>query len=108
MRPSQSRVVGLLCLLVTSVGWGLNWPAMKLLMQEAPPLASRGAAGLTAAAVLASLAVVRRESPVVPRHLLTRFAMAATWMVNEPFGASESAALGLTLGGVALSMGGRS
>lgn len=23
---------GMLCLIVTSVGWGLNWPAMKMLL----------------------------------------------------------------------------
>jgi len=39
--PLRSRQVGLLCLVVTAVGWGLNWPVMKLLLREWPPLFSR-------------------------------------------------------------------
>src|SRR5947208_83406 len=46
---SRSRRIGLLCLLVTAVGWGLNWPVMKLLLREWPPLAARGTAGIAAA-----------------------------------------------------------
>ena len=49
MRPIAdpgSRGAGIACLLVTAIGWGLNWPAMKQLMLELPPLFARGVAGL--------------------------------------------------------------
>jgi drug/metabolite transporter (DMT)-like permease len=47
----RSRRIGLLCLMVTATGWGLNWPVMKLLLllREWPPLFARGTAGLVAA-----------------------------------------------------------
>ena len=51
-RPS-ARAVGFICLLVTSVGWGLNWPAMKVLLRELPPLFARRAAGSVAGLVCA-------------------------------------------------------
>jgi drug/metabolite transporter (DMT)-like permease len=47
-----SRRTGLIYLLITAIGWGLNWPAMKILLREWPPLFSRGVAGLVAALVL--------------------------------------------------------
>ena len=50
------HAIGLVCLVVTSTGWGLNWPAMKLLLREWPPLFSRGLAGLAAAGALALVA----------------------------------------------------
>ena len=33
---------GLVFLAITSVGWGLNWPVMKHLLSEWPPLSARG------------------------------------------------------------------
>jgi hypothetical protein len=54
----RPRWVGLLCLLVTAVGWGLNWPAMKFLLREWPPLSAHELAGLAAALALALLAAL--------------------------------------------------
>ena len=34
---------GLALLLLTVVGWGLNWPAMKLLLADIPPFSMRAA-----------------------------------------------------------------
>jgi drug/metabolite transporter (DMT)-like permease len=45
----RARRIGLLCLAVTAVGWGLNWPIIKLVLQEWPPLFARGSAGGVAA-----------------------------------------------------------
>ena len=59
--PLRSRQVGLLCLVATAVGWGLNWPVMKLLLREWPPLFARGTAGLIAALGLALLAALYRQ-----------------------------------------------
>src|SRR5262249_12952468 len=41
---AASRVapIGLLFLVTASVGWGLNWPVMKFVFSEWPPLSSAG------------------------------------------------------------------
>ena len=44
----RDRTIGFLCLLVTAFGWALNWPLMKLLLQQWPPLFARGLAGTCA------------------------------------------------------------
>lgn len=75
-RRRQQRI-GLLCLLVTSVGWGLNWPAMKFLLQQLPPLFARGSAGVAAALLLAAVAAVRGDRLRVPRPLWGRLLAAA-------------------------------
>jgi drug/metabolite transporter (DMT)-like permease len=46
---------GLMLLAITSVGWGLNFPIMKHLLTEWPPLSSRGLSGIVGAAALALL-----------------------------------------------------
>ena len=51
---------GFAFLMVTSVGWGLNWPVTKYLLTELPPLSMRGISGLIGAAVLAFIAVARK------------------------------------------------
>jgi len=60
---------GFAFLMVTSVGWGLNWPVTKYLLSELPPLSMRGFSGLIGAAVLALVAVARKEPLAIPRHL---------------------------------------
>jgi drug/metabolite transporter (DMT)-like permease len=74
---SNARSIGLLCLLVTSVGWGLNWPAMKFLLKEWPPLFARGSAGLGAALLIALVALKAGQSLIVPRALWGKLALAA-------------------------------
>jgi drug/metabolite transporter (DMT)-like permease len=49
------------------VGWGLNWPVLKALLSEMPPLAARGFAGLLASAGLVALAVTRGVPLAVPQ-----------------------------------------
>src|SRR5262249_24304943 len=65
---AASRVapIGLLFLVTASVGWGLNWPAMKFVFSEWPPLSARGWAGVIAAAALALYAVATGVSLKVP------------------------------------------
>lgn len=77
-----STYVGLLCLLVTSTGWGLNWPAMKLLLQECPPLFARGSAGLCASLLMAAVATFCGQSLSVPRSQYRRLAIAALFNVT--------------------------
>src|SRR6187402_1623742 len=59
--------LGLLFLAITSVGWGLNWPVMKFLMSELPPLTARGVTGIVGSGLLAVLALWRGESLRVAR-----------------------------------------
>lgn len=77
--PTLSRVTpqaitpaGLLFLAATSVSWGLNFPVMKFLLSEWPPLASRGLAGLVGAALLALIALALKQDLRVPRQLWPR------------------------------------
>lgn len=65
-----SRLAGIACLVVTSVGWGINWSAMKFLLTQWPPLFARGSSGLIAAVVIAGIAVARRESLAVSPRLV--------------------------------------
>jgi drug/metabolite transporter (DMT)-like permease len=77
---------GLIFLAVTSVSWGLNWPIMKQLLTEWPPLSARGLAGLAGGGLLALLAVGRGQSLRVPsqqwpRLLLSAFLNVTVWMI---------------------------
>ena len=53
--------LGLIFLAITSVGWGLNFPIMKHLLTEWPPLSSRGLCGIVGAAALALIALARQQ-----------------------------------------------
>lgn len=74
---SESRIFGFLLLAITVLGWGLNWPAVKLLLLEWPPLFSRGVAGVAASLLLAAIAVGRGERLSFPLRDLPRLAFAA-------------------------------
>jgi drug/metabolite transporter (DMT)-like permease len=76
-RSPDSRIAGFLLLAVTVLGWGLNWPAVKLLLLEWPPLFSRGVAGVAAAVLLAAIAASRGESLRVSPRYFPRLAFAA-------------------------------
>lgn len=64
------------CLGITAFGWGVNWPFMKLLLRELPPLSGRGVAGVTASLILAVVALSRRERLSVPREAVPRLLFA--------------------------------
>jgi drug/metabolite transporter (DMT)-like permease len=87
----RSRRIGLLCLAITAVGWGLNWPVIKLILREWPPLFARGAAGLAAALGLAAVALMRRERMTVPSHAFGRLSLAAALNVFAWMGFSTIA-----------------
>ena len=83
--PSHARWHGFLFLAITSIGWGLNWPAIKILLRDWPPLFSRGVAGIAAAVILASIAAARGDSLKVPRGtmptlLFASFTNVFAWM----------------------------
>jgi len=84
--PRTDQRTGLLLLAVTVVGWGLNWPAMKLLLLEWPPLTARGTAGIIAASGLAAIAVARGQSLAVPTGEWPRLLAAAAINVTAWMG----------------------
>jgi drug/metabolite transporter (DMT)-like permease len=67
----NARWAGYLFLAVTCAGWAMNWPVIKLLLREWPPLFSRGIAGVAAGLLLALIAVTRGETLRMPRHAVT-------------------------------------
>ena len=95
--PLRSRRIGLLCLAVTAVGWGLNWPIIKLILREWPPLFARGAAGLVAALGLAALAAMRGERLTIPPRALGRLSAAAALNVFAWMGFSTVAMVWLSV-----------
>src|SRR5215468_7482269 len=76
---AASRVapIGLLFLVTASVGWGLNWPVMKFVFSEWPPLSARGWAGVIGAAALALYAVATGVSLKVPADQWPRLIISA-------------------------------
>ena len=68
---------GLALLAVAVIGWGSNWPPLKLLLQELPPMAARAWPGLLAAALLAAVVLATGTSLRVPRGLWPRLILAA-------------------------------
>jgi len=112
--PSASRAVrsrisplGLVLLAVTSVGWGLNFPIMKHLLTEWPPLSSRGLCGVVGAGALAVVAVLRRQTLRVPRQMWLRLVLVSVltiggWVAFMGLAllwlrASEAAVLGISI-----------
>jgi drug/metabolite transporter (DMT)-like permease len=63
---AHARRLGLLCVVVTTLGWGLNWPVLKFLLSEVPPLTARSFAGLLAGFALAAFALLRGIPMGVP------------------------------------------
>ena len=74
--------LGLVLLAVTSIGWGLNFPIMKHLLTEWPPLSSRGLCGFVGAAALALFALVRRQSLRVPRAMWLRLMLVSLLTIS--------------------------
>lgn len=102
MSAPRSDRAGLLFLLVAAVGWGLNWPILKMLLAEWPPLSARGASGVVAALGLVLLAVLRGERLAVPRDMAGRLGFAAFTNVFVWMGFSTVALLWLNVGEAAL------
>jgi drug/metabolite transporter (DMT)-like permease len=103
-RPSP---LGLILLAITSVGWGLNFPIMKLLLTEWPPLSSRGLSGVAGATALALVALARRQKLSVPRQMWSRLLLVSTLAISGWvafmglallwLSASEAAVLGISI-----------
>lgn len=102
MMRQAHRHLGLLYLLATAIGWGFNWPALKVLLAEWPALFSRGVAGCTAALILAAIALARGERLAVPRAAMPRLVLASFTNVFAWMGFSTLALKTLTAGQGAL------
>ncbi|WP_082512440.1 DMT family transporter [Afipia sp. Root123D2] len=103
----RSRLPGLLFLLTTSVGWGLNWPVTKRLLDELPPLSLRGGTGVIGAFLIAGIAVAFKQKLKVPPGQWPRLIMLSvlnvtSWMALMGLAlvwlpASEAAVLAYTM-----------
>jgi drug/metabolite transporter (DMT)-like permease len=82
---------------VTALGWGLNWPIIKLILREWPPLFARGTAGLAAALGLAVMARMRGERLTVPLSAVGRLSAAAALNVFAWMGFSTMAMVWLSV-----------
>jgi drug/metabolite transporter (DMT)-like permease len=87
---------GLALLLATTIGWGLNWPAMKLLLAELPVLSTRAAGGGLGFAVLLAVALARRESLAVPVALWPRLVLVSLLNVTAWMGLASFSLLWLS------------
>lgn len=85
-------------LLATVVGWGLNWPAMKVLLEEVPPFSIGAASAAVGVALLAAIALRRGESLAVPRRLFPRLTLAALLNVTAWMGLASFSLLWLAAG----------
>ena len=98
----RDRSIGFLCLGVTALGWALNWPLIKLLLQQWPPLFARGLAGTCAAVILAAIALSRKQSLAVPREVIPRLGFATLTNVFAWMGLGTVAMKYVTVGEGAL------
>ena len=74
--------VGLVLLVIASIGWGLNFPVMKFLLSQWPPLSARGLCGIAGASALALIAVSRGETLRVPSGQWLRLALVSTLAIG--------------------------
>lgn len=93
--PAASTSAGLALLLLAVVGWGSNWPPIKLILQEIPIFSARAWPGLAGAAGLALLVHVSGERLAVPRALWPRLCVASLLNITAWMGLSTFALLWL-------------
>ena len=99
--------LGFVLLVIASLGWGLNFPIMKHLLTEWPPLSSRGLCGILGAVALAMIAVLRQQSLRVPDKMRLHLVLVSTltiggWVAFMGIAllwlnASEAAVLGISM-----------
>src|SRR5262249_56286077 len=74
---------GLVFILISSVGWGLNWPVMKHLLTEWPPLSARGLSGVVGGGLLLVVSIALGQSLRVPRDQWGRLVLSAVLNVGS-------------------------
>jgi drug/metabolite transporter (DMT)-like permease len=95
---SRDQLIGIVCVVLTALGWGLNWPATKYLLTACPPLSARGVSGVVAGLVLFGVAASCGETLVVPRYLWGRLAAAALLNVTVWMGFTTASLVWLPAG----------
>jgi drug/metabolite transporter (DMT)-like permease len=98
--PAASRPdpAGLLLLFGAVIGWGLNWPAMKLVVAEVPPLSMRLVGWVIGTALLAALAHRAGERLGVPRRVWPALLLASLLNVTSWMGLAGFSLLWLASG----------
>jgi len=82
-RTLRLSALGLTLLGVTAIGWGLNFPIMKFILREWPPLSARGLSGLVGAVALALIAVWQRQRLSVPRAMWFRLVLVSLLTISS-------------------------
>jgi len=82
---TKSQITGAACVALTALGWGLNWPATKVLIESFPPISARGVTGLVASLILFSATAARKERLAIgwrewPHLSLGALLNVAVWM----------------------------
>jgi probable blue pigment (indigoidine) exporter len=65
--PRAERAEGLGLLLFTVIAWGLNWPALKTVLQHLPPFSMRSVTAVAAGVAVMAVAALRGERLAPPR-----------------------------------------
>ena len=94
MRPSL-RLQGILALLVTAFSWGLNWPVLKLVLLEWPPLTFRVFTGAGGVALLICVALLRGERLWPPQGQWLRLVVSAVLNISSWMGLASLSLLWL-------------
>lgn len=89
---------GLLCLMLAAIGWGSNWPPLKLVLAEVPPLTMRAGTGLFAAALLATLVRGLGHRLDVPRAVWPRLCLFSALNISAWMGFAALSLLWLDAG----------
>ncbi|MEM6745661.1 MAG: DMT family transporter, partial [Pseudomonadota bacterium] len=95
--PTPSRTVGYVLLVSLGLFWGLNWPGMKIALNELPVWWFRslsvgaGALGLLVIAAASGLRVVPRREDLRPLALCALFNILG-WHILTAYGVSQMAA----------------
>ncbi len=93
MKRTSLPATGLALLAFITLGWGLNWPAMKIALAEVEPWTYRATVGVGGAVCLFLLALVARQPLAIPRREWRAMVIAALlnftiWQVAVAFGVS--------------------
>lgn len=99
---SNLSSVGIVLLVATATGWGINFPIMKHLLTEWPPLSSRGLTAAAGALALALAAVASRQRLRVPRHLWLRLLLVSVLTITSWVACMGLALLWLNAGEAAI------
>jgi len=91
MKAMPSRQFGFVMLAVVALGWGLNWPAMKIIVGEVPPWQFRAVTGIAGGVALFAMARLLNERLAVPREQWLPLVAASlfnvtSWFVGVAYG----------------------